>query len=242
MKIKILIVFLVCISSLSARAAAKSGEALELTASAWGAFMRGDVVVNGQKVAVQRETWDYYSDLAVGGSLELALRNSSMVLMGYFDYFDNISSDVSAGSQKGTLETSEMVGCIAVGYPLAPIGGPTTFDLLVGLQGLRMENELKINGTKQTSSTDVYDPVFMLRFKTQLGNKLYVSLPVTFGLSYLGDSELVYDVGLQLLYQLTDTFDVRGGYRISGFDYQEDNSNKWDYYVQGYTLGVGMTF
>lgn len=205
--------------------------------------MRGDVVVNGQKAVIHRDTWDYYQDLSVGGSLELVLRNQSMVVLGAIDYFDGMSSDVTVGSQTGTLETSEMIGVIAAGYPFAPPGGKTTFDALFGLQWQQMENDLKVDGgNKQSAKADVLDPVVMVRIKTQLGGKLFINIPLSLGVSYLGDSELVYDAGMQLLYRLTDTFDVRAGYRISSFDYQEDANQKWDYYQQGYTLGLGMTF
>lgn len=243
MKLKFIVLGLLCLNTFSALAAGKkSNESLELAASAWGGFMRGNVVVNGQKADVQRDTWDYFEDLSVGGSLELALRNSSMVLIGSVDYFDTISSDVISGGQPGTLDSSEIVGCIAVGYPFAPVGGKTTFDALFGFQWQEVENQLTVNGKKNSSKVEVYDPVVMLRIKTQLGGKLFLNVPLSFGLSYLGESDFVYDAGLQLLYQLTNTFDVRAGYRISGYDYQEDANNKWDYYVQGYTLGIGMTF
>lgn len=244
MKLKFIIAVMLCLSSLSALAAAKkSAESMELVPSVWGAFMRGDVVVNGKKAEVHRDTWDYYKDLSVGGSLELALRNQSMVVVGAIDYFDDISSAVTVGSQAGTLETSEMVGVIAVGYPFAPVGEKTTFDALFGLQWQQMKNNLKLDGgDTESAKTEVYDPVVMVRIKTQLGSKLYINIPLSFGLSYLGDSEMVYDAGVQLLYQFTDTFDVRAGYRVSSFDYQEDANQKWDYYVQGYTLGLGVTF
>lgn len=243
MKIKLVVSVVVCMSVFSAGAAVQSGEAMELSASVWAAFMRGNMVVNGQKAEVHRDTWDYYKDLSVGGSLELGLRNQSMVVLGAVDYFDGMSSDITVGSQAGTLETSEMVGVLAVGYPFSPVGGNTTFDALVGLQWQQVENDLKMTGGgKQSAKTDVLDPVLMVRIKTQLGNKLFIGIPLSIGVSYLGESDMIYDAGLQLQYQLTDTFDIRAGYRISSFDYQEDANQKWDYYVQGYTLGLGLTF
>ena len=244
MKFKCLVVVLVCLNTLSALAANKkaASESMELVPTFWAAFMRGNVVVNGQKADIQRDTWDYYKDLSMGGSLELALRNRSMVVIGSVDYFDNISSDVITGGQEGRLETSEMIGCIAIGYPFAPPGGKTTFDALFGFQWQEMENQLTVNGTKNRSKTDIYDSVIMFRIKTQLGGKLFLNVPLSFGLSYLGESDFVYDAGLQLVYQFTKTFDARAGYRISGYDYQEDANNKWDYYQQGYTLGLGLTF
>ena len=241
LKIRILFLGMLCAGSFAAGKPAPK-ETMELVPTFWAAFMRGNVVVNGRKADIQRDTWDYFDDLAMGGSAEVALRNSSMVVIGSVDYFDNISSDVVSGGQPGTLETTDMVGCLAVGIPFAPPGGATTFDALVGLQWQKMENELKVNGVVSRGKADIYDPVIMFRIKTKFGKKLFVNIPLSFGVGYLGESEFVYDAGLQLVYQLNKAFDVRAGYRISGSDYQDSDNEKWDTYVQGYTLGLGMTF
>jgi hypothetical protein len=228
-------------NALAAGAAPK--ESMELVPSVWAAWMRGNVVVNGQNAKIAREADNYFEDLSFGGSAELVLRNNKMVLLGSVDYFDNLSSDVTAGSRTGTLETTEIVGCIAIGYPLAPPSRKMNFDFLVGLQGLRMDNELKLDGdSPENARTDVYDMVVMLRIKMMLGNKLYLNVPLALGGIYLGDSELVYDAAAQLLYKVTDEFDVRAGYRISGYEYDEDAGNQWDFYQQGFTLGFGVLF
>lgn len=240
MKAKMVLVALLGLNALSAVAAETEG--MELSGNAWAAWMRGNMVVNGQYAQVVRDSGNYFEDLSVGGTLELALRNNKMVLLGYVDYFDPISSDVMVGNQAGTLDTSEILGCIAVGYPLAPPGGKSTFDIFIGFQGMRVDNELWVGGGVQNASTDVYDSVLMLRSKMQLGTKFYLYIPLSFGLSFMGESELVYDAGLQLSFQATKNLDVRAGYRISGFKYQEDTLNHWDFYQQGYTLGLGLTF
>ena len=155
MKLKFLVAVMLCLNALSAVAAPK--ESIEVVPSVWAAWMRGNVVVNGQNAKISREADNYFNDLAIGGSAELILRNNKMVLLGSVDYFDNISSDVSVGSKLGTLETSEIIGCIAIGYPLAPPSRNMNFDFLVGVQGLRMENELKLVGdSPQSASTDVF--------------------------------------------------------------------------------------
>jgi hypothetical protein len=232
---------MLCLNALSAFAANK--ETIELVPSVWAAWLRGNVVVNGQNAEVARD-WDNYSeDLAFGGSLELVLRNKKMILLGSVDYFDNISSDVMVGSQPATLETSEIIGCLAIGYPLARPSAKMTADFLVGLQGLRMDNELKQSGVgSQSARTDIFDTVIMLRIKMLLTSRLYLHVPLAVGGPYLGESELVYDVGAQLLFNVTDKFDLRAGYRISGYDYEEDANNQWDFYQQGFTLGFGVIF
>lgn len=241
MKLRYLVAVMLCMNTLSAVAAKK--ETMELVPSVWAAWMRGNVVVNGQDAKIRRDADNYTEDLAYGGSLELVLRNKKMVLLGSVDYFDSISSDVVVGSQTGTLETSEIIGCVAIGYPIAPPSKKMNVDLLVGLQGMRMDNELKLSGSgPESGGTDVYDTVVMMRIRMLLGSNLYLNIPLALGGPFLGESELVYDAGAQLLYQFTDKFDVRAGYRISGYDYRDDANNKWDFYQQGYTLGLGIIF
>ncbi|MDF7799685.1 hypothetical protein P4C99_09420 [Pontiellaceae bacterium B1224] len=239
MKIKILLLVMLCVNAFAAQKKASSEE-LEFVVSGWAAWMRGAVIVNGQKAKVHRDSEDYFNDLNYGGSGELILRNSSMVLLGAVDYFDNISSDVTVNGQQGSLDSSELIGCIAVGYPLG--SGYSTMDFFIGLQTLRMDNTLQVTGsTKQSQSTDIYDVVFMMRLKQELFSNCYLNIPLSLGGGYLSDSEFVYDVAVQLMYQFGDSFDVRAGYRISGYDFSEDASAT-DFYQQGYTLGLGMTF
>jgi hypothetical protein len=241
MKMKILVVGILCLNTLSAVAAAKKGdESMELAPSVWAAWMRGSIVVDGQKAEVARDADDYFSNLNYGYSVELMLRNTKMVLLGFVDYFDPISSDVTVSGQEGALDSSEIIGCIAVGYPLG--SGTSTVDILVGLQTLRLDNELKISGgASYSGSTDIYDAVLMLRVKKELFSNFYINIPLSIGGTYLSDSEFVYDAGVQLLYQFGENFDVRAGYRISGYDFSED-ANATDFYQQGYTLGLGITF
>ena len=241
MKLKFSVLVILCLSALSAVAAPK--ESMEVVPSVWGAWMRGNVVVNGQNAKISREADNYFNDLAIGGSAEVILRNNKMVLLGSVDYFDNISSDVTVSGLTGTLETSEIIGCVAIGYPIAPPSRTMNFDALVGVQGLRMDNELRLDGSgPENASTDVFDMVVMLRIKMMLGSKLYLNVPLSLGGPYLGDSEFVYDAAAQLLYKATDKIDVRAGYRISGYDYNEDANNQWDFYQQGFTLGLGVVF
>jgi hypothetical protein len=237
MKIKILILVMLCVNAFSAQNT--TSDELEFVPSVWAAWMRGAIMVNGQKAEIDRAGDDYFSDLSYGGSAELVLRNSSMVLLGSFDYFDTISSDVTVSGQQGSLDSSEIIGCIAVGYPMG--SGNSTFDALIGLQTLQLDNDLMVSGNSQSQSTDIYDVMFMLRIKQELFSNCYINIPLAIGGGSLSDSEFVYDAAVQLLYQFGDSFDVRAGYRIAGYDFSED-TDATDFYQQGYTLGVGMTF
>jgi hypothetical protein len=120
--------------------------------------------------------------------------------------------------------------------------GTPTFDVLVGLQYLDMDNTLELTGGSPESESDtVYDMVLMVRYKQELFSNFYINIPLAIGGGSLSDSEFVYDAAVQLLYQFGDSFDVRAGYRIAGYDFSED-TDATDFYQQGYTLGVGMTF
>ena len=237
MKVNFLLAAMLCLSTFCTVASAK--EEMELVPSVWAAWMRGSVNVNGQNAKVVRAADDYFDNLNYGYSLELALRNDQMVILGFVDYFDPLSSDVTVDGQPGTLESSEIIGCIAVGYPLA--SGKSTVDFLIGLQTVQLDNKLEVNGVPTKDSTDVYDAVLMLRIKQELFSNFYINIPLSIGGSYMGDSEFVYDAAIQLLYQFGDSFDVRAGYRISGYDFSED-ADATDFYQQGYTLGIGLTF
>ena len=238
MKIKLLLAAILCLNALSAVAAANEG--LNLVPSVWAAWMRGSMNVDGQTAEVARDADDYFDNLNYGYSLELVLRNNQMVLLGFVDYFDPLSSDVTVGSEEGTLDSSEIIGCIAIGYPLG--SGKSTLDVLVGFQTLRLDNELRLSGgTSYRDSSVVYDAMVLVRIKQELFSNLFLNIPLSIGGTYLSDSEFVYDAGVQLLYQFTDNIDVRVGYRISGYDFSEDANNK-DFYQQGYTLGLGITF
>jgi hypothetical protein len=238
MKSKLFLAIILGLSTLSAVAA--NNQAIELVPSVWAVWMRGSMAVDGQEAKINRDSEDYFGDLDYGGSAELVLRNNKTVLLGSFDYFDSISSDVTVSGQAGTLESSEIKGCIAIGYPLSM--GKSTVDVLAGLQTLRLDNELKLTaGPSYSDSANIYDVVLMLRIKQELFSKLYLNIPLSIGGAYLSDSDFVYDAGVQLLFQFSDKFDVRAGYRIAGYDFSEDAVTT-DFYQQGYTLGLGITF
>ncbi|MEI6891505.1 MAG: hypothetical protein V5783_04950 [Pontiella sp.] len=237
MKVNVFVVGLLCLSTLPSMVLA--ADELELVPSIWGAWMRGSVNVDGQMAKVRRASDEYFSDLDYGYSLELVLRNNQMVLLGFVDYFDPLTAKVTVGDKMGTLDSSEIVGCIAVGYPLA--AGNSTVDFLVGFQMLSMDHELELEGKSYSESIDVYDAVLMLRIKQELFSNCYINIPLSIGGTYLSDSQFVYDAGVQLLYQFGETFDVRAGYRISGYDLGEDDDST-DFYQQGYMLSLGLVF
>ncbi|MDF7806942.1 hypothetical protein P4E94_05790 [Pontiellaceae bacterium B12219] len=238
MKINFLLASLLGLSAASFGAAAS--DSLDMAVSGWAGWMRGNVVVNGQNAKIHRDSEDYFGDLNYGGSAELSIKNSSMVLLGSVDYLDNITSEVTVGALEGSLESSEIIGCVAVGYPMG--SGTTTFDVLIGLQYLDMDNTLELSGGSPNSESETaYDMVLMVRYKQELFSSFYINIPLSIGGTYLSDSEFIYDAGVQLLYQFGDSFDLRAGYRISGYDFSDD-AGATDFYQQGYTLGIGMTF
>lgn len=219
--------------------AAFAQESMGVAASGWAGWMRGDVVVDGQTAKVQRDSDNYFDDLDYAYALELTLRNSSMVVLGSFDYYDSISSEVTVNGASGSLDSSENIYCLALGYPMG--SGSTTFDFLVGLQVLDMENKLNVGGTISKDDATMYDAVAMVRYQQELFSGFYLNIPLSIGGGYLSDSQFVYDAGLQLMYQFGSSFDVRVGYRISGYDFSEDTPAS-DFYQQGYTATLGITF
>ena len=220
---------------------AAGSESMEVSLNGWYAGLRGDLTVNGYHTHFVQEAGDLFQDLDLGGSLSILARNNKMIWLGSIDYFKSISSEVMVGNQPGTLETEEMIGLLAAGWPLSASGG-TSVDFLAGIQILRMDNELKlVGGTTSSSDADLYDPVIILLVRQQLGDRLQIYVPLSIG-GYLGDADLLYSAELQLQFQATDRFDVRGGYRVVGYDYEANASNALEYFQAGWVLGVGARF
>ena len=238
MKIKFLIASMVCVGTFLS--VAEAAEEMSLTPSVWAGWMRGSMTVDGQKAKVSRASDEYFSDLDIGYSGELILRNDEMVVLGFIDYFDPMSANVKVGGQKGELDSSQLIGGLAIGYPFG--SGSSTFDVLVGLQTVQLDNDLEMfGGATYSEKEEVYDAVLMVRIKQELFSNFFINIPLTIGGGYLSESEFVYDAGVQLLYQFGDSLDVRAGYRIAGYDFG-DSSDSTDFYQQGYTLGLGLNF
>ena len=143
----------------------------------------------------------------------------------------------------------------AVGYQVDGWMEGQTFDLLVGVRNLHMENDLEVFGKgKSSRDNDVTDPILVVRpsilvYPSKIqGLRFNPTLAIGAG----GDSDLVYELQPQFQYQITENIAARLGYRTVGYkfkgdDAKNDNLNlteddELNFTLSGLIAGLGVTF
>lgn len=222
------------------------GWEFEIAPYGWLAGLVGDVTVAGQKTEFDKSASDLFDALEFGGSLLAVAQYNRAVFYGQFDYFSLSTSALEVENQPagGSLDTDLLIGKVGIGYQYGDRAGAST-DVILGVQSLRMDNTLQVNGLGSSSyDADLFDPFLMVRWRTPIApsklDGLYFNLPVSAG-AWLGDSDFVYDIAAELQYAFNTTFDVRAGYRMSGYKGEENNS-ELDVALAGWTIGLGFRF
>ncbi len=154
--------------------------------------------------------------------------------------------DVEDQPQGGTLDSNMLIYEIGGGYQIGGWKEGQTIDLMVGLRGLHLENDLEVYGQgKYSSEADVLDPMVVVRPSVPLfpskinGLRFNGILAIGGG----GDSELIYEMQPQLQYQFHKNFAARIGYRRIGWKFEgHGNDNELNLSLAGLVLGVGARF
>jgi opacity protein-like surface antigen len=239
----------VLVTAMSVSAAEPEGLKVEITPYAWLAGLEGDVTVNGHKSEFDKSFSDIidYVDLA-GGVLGTVQYNRYLV-WGQVDYFsmstDNL--DEKDQPQGGSLDSKMFLGELAAGYQVDGWMEGQTFDLLVGVRTLHLENTLDINGVGSfDKNRDLTDPIFVVRPSILVWPSKISGLRFnpTLAIGGGGDSKLVYELQPQLQYQITDNIAARVGYRRVGYKVEgsHNSDNELNFALAGVIVGVGVTF
>jgi opacity protein-like surface antigen len=239
-------VALATMSSLSA--AEPQGLKFELTPYIWLAGMEGDVTVNDQKVEFDKSFSDLLDNVEVAGSLLGVVQYDRFLVWGQVDYFSmsNDKLDLEDKPQGGTLDTSMLLGEVAVGYQVDGWVEGQTFDLLVGVRTLHIENTLKIkDGATYEKNRDRTDPILVVRPSIPIlpskidGLRFNATLAIGGG-----DSKLVYELHPAIQYQITENIAARVGYRTVGYkvEGEHNDKNEMNFSLSGLIAGVGVTF
>lgn len=225
------------------------GWKVEMTPYLWGAGLEGDLTVNGETADFEKSVSDLFKAVEVGGSLFAVVQYDRLLFWGQVDYFSLSTDkmDVEDQPKGGTLDSKMMLGEAAVGYQIDGWMEGQTFDLLLGMRGLSMENDLKVIG-RGTASDDreLIDPMLVIRPSIpMLPSKIEgLRFNVTLAIGGGGDSDLVYELFPEVQYQLNDRFAARVGYRAIGYQFKgEDNEeNELNIRLAGLIIGLGLTF
>ena len=229
-----------------AAAAPKGGWKGELTPYAWLAGVEGDMTVNGRSVDFEKDFSDILDMVELGGSLLGVAQYDRFLIWGQVDYFSMSTSELDVDEQPkaGSLDSKMLLGELAVGYQVDGWREGQTFDLLVGVRTLQLDNDLELYGKGETSKdVELVDPILVVRPSVPVlpskidGLRFNPTLCIGGG----GDSELVYGMQPQLQYQVTDSFAVRFGYRTVNYELEEGDIEA-DFSFAGPMIGLGFAF
>lgn len=225
------------------------GWKFELTPYAWLAGIEGDATVNGNKVDFDKSFSDLFDAVELGGSILGVAQYDRYLIWGQFDYFDLSTDnlDVDKQPQRGSLDTKMLLSEVAVGYQVDGWAEGQTFDLLVGVRNMHIENDLNLNNGKSASrDNDITDPILVVRPSMPVlpskidGLRFNPTLAAGAG----GDSDFVYELFPQLQYQISENVAARIGYRRVGYKFKGENNsdNELNVKLAGMIVGVGITF
>jgi opacity protein-like surface antigen len=221
---------------------------LEVTPYAWLAGVEGDVTVNGRQADFDKSFSDIFDMVEVGGSLLTIAQYDRFIFWGQIDYFSMSTDELDVDDQPkaGTLDSSMLLGELAAGIQVDGWREGQTFDLLVGVRTLSIENDLDLrNGTSTGKDQDLVDPILVVRPSVPLfpskieGLRFNPTLAIGGG----GDSDLVYELQPQIQYQVSENLAARIGYRRVGYKLDSDqNDNELDFSLSGLIVGLGIRF
>jgi hypothetical protein len=225
------------------------GLQVEITPYLWLAGIEGDATVNGQKTDFEKKFSDIVDAVDVAGSLLAVVQVNRFLVWGQVDYFstDTDKMDVEDQPQGGRLETDMTLLEFAVGYQFDGWMEDQTFDVLVGVRHLEMDNTLTVkgDGTVHEKTVELTDPMLVVRpsmamFPSKIdGLRFNPTLAIGGG----GDSEMVYELFPQIQYQISELAALRVGYRTVGYKFEGDNNdNELNINLAGLIVGLGMTF
>lgn len=224
------------------------GWSFEIMPYAWFAGIEGDIKVNGQKIDFDKDAEDLFDAVEVGGSLLGVVQYNRFLFWGQVDYFELSTDelDVEDRPQRGSLDSDMLLAEGAVGYQLDGFAPGQTFDLLVGVRHLDVENDLEVFGVgKFSRDSDATDPILVVRpsipiFPSKIkGLRFNPTLAIGGG----GDSEVTWELFPQIQYHFTKNIAMRVGYRTVGYEFDGDgNDNELDFRLAGLIVGIGGTF
>ena len=112
---------------------------------------------------------------------------------------------------------------------------------MAGVAWFYMNLDVKVSGGPGASeSADFFDPILGFAVRQQLSEKWFVGARGNIG-GFGVNSDLVWQLGGMVGYQVNDCFAVAGGYRYLSMDY-DDNDVVFDADTSGFFLGAIIEF
>lgn len=222
-------------ASLPLQAAEGDTWKFELTPYIWGAGVDADVEVANRSAEIDASFNDIADNLDMTAAFLATAQYNAWVTWLQVDYLD-LSSDLSRVS--GNLESKLTMMTLGFGYQFQGWKEGQTFDVLLGVRNLKLDNELELDALGDFSGDrDVTDGVIILRPSLQLSERWRFNPTLSYG---GGDSESTYELQPQFQFHAWENAALRFGYRKLGYDIESSRGNTFDGAFQGPFLGIGM--
>jgi len=225
-----------------------TGWRVEIIPCVWITGIEGTVTVDGQEVEFEKSAGDLFDYVEFAAGLSAGAQYNRWVLRAQLDGFslDTDNVDVEDRPEAGRLQSDVFLTEVAAGYQIGGWKEGQTFDLLVGLRALHVQNDLEEYGVGSFSKdSTLVDPLVGIRgsvpiLPSKIRGLRFVGLAAIGG---GGDSQLIYELQPQLEYQITDVFAARAGYRRVGWQLDiEDSDDEFDFSLAGLIFGVAISF
>lgn len=212
----------------------------EITPYLWVAGIDGDATVGGRDVELDVSFDDLLDKTDAAISFLGVLQRNQLVFWGQVDYLDLGTDIVTPGGITGDADTKATIATLAVGWQFGGWKPGQTFDVLVGMRQLSLDNEISLDGVGSfDSDQDFTDGVLVVRPSLPLGERWRFNPTLSVG---AGDSDSTWELWPQLQFNATENLAARIGYRRLHYDVEGDRGNTFDAAFHGVTLGLGFLF
>lgn len=213
---------------------------VEFTPYVWAAGLDADVTIANRTANVDASFSDLLDNLDMAAAFLATAQYNSWVTWLQVDYLD-MSTDFSKGPASGSVDTEMTMSTFGFGYQFQGWKPGQTFDVLLGVRNLKLDNKLKMGVLGEFSSDrSITDPVVIVRPSIPLSEHWRFNPTLSYGTG--GDSEKTYELQPQFQYQAWKNGAFRFGYRKVGYDIESSRGNTFDGAFEGPFIGFGMTF
>lgn len=213
---------------------------VEFTPYVWAAGLDADVTIANRTANVDASFSDLLDNLDMAAAFLATAQYNSWVTWLQVDYLD-MSTDFSKGPASGSVDTEMTMSTFGFGYQFQGWKPGQTFDVLLGVRNLKLDNKLKLGALGEFGSDrSITDPVIIVRPSIPLSEHWRFNPTLSYGTG--GDSEKTYELQPQFQYQAWKNGAFRFGYRKVGYDIESSRGNTFDGAFEGPFIGFGMTF
>jgi hypothetical protein len=212
----------------------------EVVPYAWLPGLKGDIDVRNYNVGIDQSFSDIFKTVKFAADALGIARYQNWLIYTQVDYFSLSTSQLQNPPTRGRLDSKETFYTAGAGYRFNGWASGQTFDVLLGAQGLNIDNTLtfyRLGRFQRTTS--VVDAVFIVRPSFQFSQHWLFNPTISAG---SGDHNYTYQLQPQFQYQFNSTWEMRFGYRKMHYKFTGERENTLSLSLAGPLIGFGASF